>query len=116
MLFRSGDRLGIVTNKPQAAAEEIAQALFPGLFGVVIGERDGQPRKPHPAPARAAAAALGASAADCLFIGDTAIDIETARAAGMRSVGVLWGFRDRLELERAGAEVVVREPADILAL
>lgn len=116
-LAARGDRLGIVTNKPQAAADEIASRLFePGLFGVVIGESEARPKKPNPAPALAAAERLGSSPGDCLFIGDTAIDIETSHAAGMTSVGVLWGFRDRAELEGARAHHIVRAPADILAL
>jgi phosphoglycolate phosphatase len=112
-----GDLLGVVTNKPQAAAEVIAEKLFPsGLFRVVIGDTEGRPKKPHPAPALAASHALGIVPSECVFIGDTAIDIETGHAAGMRTVGVLWGFRDRAELEGARAEVIVRAPSEILAL
>ena len=116
-LVARGDRLGIVTNKPQAAADEIAAQLFEtGTFGVVIGETDTRPRKPHPAPALAAADALGVGAGDCFFVGDTAIDMETSHAAGMKSVGVLWGFRDRAELEGARAHHIVTAPQDILGL
>jgi phosphoglycolate phosphatase len=53
---------------------------------------------------------------DCVFVGDTSIDILTARAAKMRSIGVLWGFRDRQELEEAGADHIVSRPDEILAL
>lgn len=116
-LVARGDRVGVVTNKPQAPAMAIADALFaPGLFGVVVGEREGVPRKPHAAPALLAAEALGARASECVFVGDTSVDILTARAAGMRSVGVLWGFRDRDELEQAGADVIVTRAEEILAL
>ncbi len=116
-LSARGDRIGIVTNKPQAPATAIADALFArGTFGVVVGEREGVPRKPDPAPALLAAEALGVPAGDCVFVGDTFIDIRTARAAGMRSVGVLWGFRDRNELETAGADHIVTRADEILAL
>jgi phosphoglycolate phosphatase len=116
-LAARGDRLAVVTNKPQAAADEIAKHLFePGLFGVVIGDVDGRPRKPSAAPALAAAEALGMSPTSCVFVGDTAIDIETSHAAGMTSVGVLWGFRDRAELEGARAHHIVAQPSEILAL
>jgi phosphoglycolate phosphatase len=112
-----GDRLAVVTNKPQAPASAIVDALFSkGLFDVVIGEREGLPRKPDPAPALAAAHALGASASVCSFVGDTSIDMLTARAAEMRSIGVLWGFRDRAELEGAGADHVVTQPDEILRI
>lgn len=116
-LAARGDRLGVVTNKPQGPASAIVDALFPaGTFGVVVGEREGVPRKPSPAPALLAAEALGASASACIFVGDTSVDILTARAAGMRSVGVLWGFRDRAELEEAGADHVVARVEEILAI
>ncbi len=112
-----GDRLGVVTNKPQALAELVADRLFgAGAFDVVVGERDGVPRKPDPAPARLAASALGLSASACVFVGDTFVDIHTARAAEMKSVGVLWGFRDRAELEEAGADHIALHPNEILAL
>ncbi len=116
-LARRGDRLGVVTNKPEAPARAIAHALFAReTFGVVVGERAGLAKKPDPAPALAAAEALGIAPADCVFVGDTAIDVLTARAAGMRSVGVLWGFRDREELEEAGVDHVVERADEILRL
>jgi phosphoglycolate phosphatase len=116
-LAARGDLLGVVTNKPQAPATTIAEALFAkGTFGVVVGERHGVPRKPDAAPALLAAAALGVAPSECVFIGDTFIDIHTARAAGMRSIGVLWGFRDRRELEEAGADHIVADASEILAL
>lgn len=116
-LAARGDRIGVVTNKPETPARAIASALFSaGTFGVVVGERPGLARKPSPAPALAAAEALGVAPGECVFVGDTAVDVLTARAAGMRSVGVLWGFRDRAELEDAGADHVVSSPAEILAL
>lgn len=116
-LVRRGDALAIVTNKPHGAAVAIAAALFPeGMFEIVIGEREGLAKKPDPAPALVAASALRMDPRACVFVGDTAIDIRTGRAAGMKSVGVLWGFRDRAELEAAGAHHVIAAPTDLLAL
>jgi phosphoglycolate phosphatase len=112
-----GDRLAVVTNKPQAPASTIVDVLFPkGLFDFVLGERVGLARKPDPAPALLAAQTLGVPASDCCFVGDTSVDMLTARAAAMRSIGVLWGFRDRAELEGAGADHIVNRPDEILAL
>lgn len=111
-----GDRLAVVTNKPQPAATKIADAVFPGVFEIVVGEREGVPKKPDPAPALLAARALGLAPEHCVFIGDSAVDMRTARAAGMTSVGVLWGFRDRDELSGAGALHLVGAAAEILAL
>jgi len=116
-LAARGDRLAVVTNKPHAAAVAIAESLFgQGTFALVVGEREGLAKKPDPAPALFAAAAMGIDPAACVFVGDTAIDVRTARAARMASVGVLWGFRDRQELEDAGADRIVAHPSEILAL
>ena len=57
---------------------------------------------------------MGVEPRECLFVGDSAVDVETAVNAGMRSMGVLWGFRDELELRAAGAEVIVREAGEVL--
>lgn len=116
-LAARGDRIAVVTNKPQAPASAIAAALFAeGTFGVVVGEREGVPRKPNAAPALLAAEALGMPPSACVFVGDTSVDILTARAAQMRSIGVLWGFRDRAELVEAGSDHIVAHPDEILAL
>jgi phosphoglycolate phosphatase len=112
-----GDALAVVTNKPHAAAVAIADSLFGDrTFAIVVGEREGLAKKPDAAPALLAAREIGVAPGACVFVGDTAIDIHTARAAGMTSVGVLWGFRDRAELEGARADHVVARPAEILGL
>ena len=72
----------------------------------VYGERAGVPRKPDPTAALGVAAELGVAPAECAFIGDTAVDVRTARAAGMVAVGVSWGFRDAEELVSHGAQVI----------
>jgi len=112
-----GDRIAVVTNKPQGPATTIAETLFAkGMFDVVVGERTGLARKPDPAMALLAAQALEIAPSACVFVGDTLVDMHTARAAKMRSVGVLWGFRDRAELEEAGADHIVARADEILAL
>lgn len=109
--------LGVVSNKPDEPTRRLVSALFPNVpFGVVLGERPGVPKKPDPAPALEAARALGRRPADCLFVGDTAIDMQTAAAAGMVGVGVLWGFRGRDELEAAGARALLSSPDELVAL
>lgn len=103
-----GAPLGVVTNKPHAPACEIVERIFgAGLFGVVIGEAEGRPRKPDPAPVRLALESLGATLEGAVLVGDSAIDLETARRAGIRGIGVAWGIRGRGELESVeGAEIV----------
>jgi phosphoglycolate phosphatase len=107
-LRSQGTRLGVVTNKPHPAAQKMVDQLFAsGSFGVVLGEEHNKPRKPDPAPALEAASVLGVAKERCVFVGDTSVDMHTARAANMVAVGVTWGFRGRDELVAAGAHHVV---------
>jgi phosphoglycolate phosphatase len=108
-LARQGVRLGVLSNKSDAFTRQLVEALFPGqAFAAVYGERPGVARKPDPAAALALAVELGASPAACAFVGDTPVDMKTARAAGMHAVGVTWGFRDAAELSAHGAQALAR--------
>jgi phosphoglycolate phosphatase len=116
-LVARGLPLAVLSNKPHDAAAAMGThflARWP--FVEVRGLRDGAPRKPDPAQALELAAALGAEPAACAFVGDSAVDVLTARRAGMRAVGVAWGFRGEDELREAGAEAVLHEPRELLAL
>jgi phosphoglycolate phosphatase len=127
-LRRRGIQLAVLSNKPHEFTRQCIQAHFPdtagmplspigiGPFSVVFGERAGVPPKPNPAGAIEIAPLLGVPAERILYLGDTSIDMQTARGAGMRPVGVLWGFRDREELLGAGAERVIAEPLELLPL
>jgi phosphoglycolate phosphatase len=112
-LAARGLPLAVVTNKPAGLADAMIQALLPGRFAAIVGQRDEVPAKPDPAMARAAAAALGVAPGTCALVGDTAIDIATARAAGMRSVGVAWGLRPA---EIGDADQVIQRPGELLNL
>ncbi len=115
-LASRGVKLGVVTNKPHRAAEHMCLELFGAeRFGVVLGESEGR-KKPDPRIALDAAAALDVPPDRCAFVGDTHIDVKTAHAAGMRSVGVSWGLRPRSELEDAGAMDIVDSVAALEAL
>jgi phosphoglycolate phosphatase len=87
-----------------------------GPFHIIRGQLPNVPLKPDPTAALQIAQELGVPPPHWLYLGDTNTDMHTARAAGMCAVGVLWGFRDRDELEEAGAEHIVTKPADILTL
>ena len=105
----------VLSNKPDHMTREVVERLLGRWrFASVSGQRAGQPRKPDPAPALAAAAALGADPARCVLVGDTAVDMHTARRAGMVAVGAGWGFRPG-ELAPAGARAVLRHPLDLLS-
>jgi phosphoglycolate phosphatase len=116
-LRRAGLPLAVLSNKPHDLTERVVAALLGATpFVAVDGERAGRPRKPDPAGAIAVAAALGTAPGETWLVGDTRIDMETAAAAGMVPVGVLWGFRDRAELEASGARQVVATPAELVNL
>lgn len=102
-----GYRLAVLSNKPHAYVGELVEQYFPGLFDAAYGQREGVPIKPDPAAVLEIMAKLGFAAGDCVYIGDTAVDVETGKNAGLPTIGVLWGFRTRAELEKAGADVIV---------
>lgn len=115
-LVRAGLRLAVLTNKPEEAARHLVQELLPGaFFEMVLGAVPERPRKPDPAAALEIAAGLGLAPSECICVGDSAVDIRTAAAAGMFPVGVLWGFRPEAELTAAGARLLLSEPAELPA-
>lgn len=115
-LKRSGIKIGVFSNKPDDMTRQVAARLYPGLFHCVRGQRSGIPLKPSPEGALLLAGELGVDAGECLYIGDTWVDMETGKNAGMETVGVLWGFRDREELVEAGACHIISCPEELLPL
>lgn len=116
-LAARGIPMAVLSNKPQAYTEIVmAHFLADHPFEVVFGQRDTVPKKPHPAAALEIAGKLGLSPAEILFVGDTSTDMDTATAAGMIPVGVLWGFRQEEELRAHGARHLLKEPAELLPL
>jgi phosphoglycolate phosphatase len=109
--------LAVLSNKPDAATRQVIDHYFPGVpWAEVAGHKPDVPRKPDPAAALAIAARWKVAPALCLFVGDTKIDMATARNAGMTAVGCLWGFRDEQELRDAGAHHILANPAELLTL
>lgn len=114
-------RLAIVSNKLQAGVTELQRIYFAGLIDVAIGEREGIARKPAPDMVEAALRELcreGETLDDirsrAIYVGDSDVDILTARNAGMPCISVLWGFRDEDFLRAHGAKLFAREPKDAL--
>lgn len=100
--------LGVCTNKPHELSLRVLSAtLGAGTFASVVGARDGLPHKPDPRPAYECAHALGRRPAECVFVGDSLTDAETARRAGMPFVGVAWGFSPRADLVAGDVAVLV---------
>jgi phosphoglycolate phosphatase len=116
-LGRRGIPVAVLSNKPDALTQEIVAGLFPpAAFRRIQGDRPGLPRKPDPTVALALCADLGVAPAEVLLLGDTAVDMETARRAGTASAGALWGYRDRDELVQAGAGALLADPLAALGL
>ena len=88
----------IVSNKPDPAVKDLCRLYFPGVYA--LGEAPGCPRKPAPDMVFKAMKELGVDA--CVYVGDSEVDVLTARSAGVPCVSVLWGFRDREEMEAVG--------------
>jgi phosphoglycolate phosphatase len=113
-LRTAGLALGVLSNKPHPMTVTCIEGYFPRVpFAAVLGQRDEVARKPNPAGAFEAARLMGVEPARVLYVGDTGVDMQTARAAGMFALGVTWGFRDEQELLENGAEALVRDPAEI---
>ena len=116
-LAAAGVRMAVLSNKPHPFTLEIVKRLFPGIpFDPVLGQRPDTPRKPHPDAALRIATLWQAEPEDCFFIGDSTVDLETARGAGMKPVMVGWGYHDVAALKAAGAAEVTGKLADLGAL
>jgi phosphoglycolate phosphatase len=110
----SGLRLAVLSNKADEFTRLVVHGLLPNWpWAVVRGQLPHVPRKPAPDGALDVARELGIAPADCLFLGDSAIDIACARAAGMSSLGALWGFRPRSELEAADPDRLAASPDEV---
>ena len=109
-----GVKLGVLTNKPDRFAKTIIEKLVPkGTFDIVLGSRDGVPKKPDPAAENEIIDALGADKSRVFHLGDSDVDVFTAKNAGVRSIGCSWGFRSRQSLVDAGADFIADRPWDI---
>ena len=110
-----GMKLAVLSNKPHAQAIDVVETIFgKGTFDEIMGQKDDVPRKPDPTAVFMILEKLGVDVKDCLYIGDSEVDIKTGRNAGVLSVGVEWGFRDRKVLEEAGAEHIVKTADQLL--
>lgn len=113
-LKASGFRLGVCSNKPHSTTKKIVETLFGAdFFDLCCGAREGVPLKPDPAVPLRMLKDLGLQRENCLYVGDTSVDMQTGKNAGLFSIGVLWGFRDRAELEANHADLIAAVPADI---
>jgi phosphoglycolate phosphatase len=115
-LSARGVPMCVLSNKPHAPTCKLVAELFSSAaFLEVAGDRPARARKPDPAVAVELAARMGLPPSRCGFVGDSGVDMRTARAAGMRALGVTWGFRERDELLAEGADALIEAPHELLA-
>ena len=115
-LRKEGVAVGVLSNKYDVAAKGLIRHYFGDLVHVTYGERPDVPRKPDPTSTLALLRELGGDPATTLYIGDSAVDMQTAKNAGLTAIGVTWGFRDADELKQAGADALVSSPEALLSL
>jgi phosphoglycolate phosphatase len=110
-------KMAVLSNKPNSFTKKcVIKYLKNWKFDAAYGIREGIPRKPDNAGVIEILKELGVSANETLFVGDTKVDMQTAKNADMDSIGVLWGFREKEELVDHGATFIAEEPADIIKL
>ncbi len=108
-----GIKLAVVSNKADFAVQNLIEEYFPGIFHYAVGEKDGIRRKPCPDSVNDAIKNLGVSKEKAIYVGDSEVDIETARNTGVECIAVTWGFRDKYVLECLGPEYIIDKPSQL---
>ena len=117
VLKAKGVKLAVLSNKPHMQTIKVVETLFGNdIFDWVQGQQDGIEKKPDPSGAFAIANAFGVLPEECMYVGDTNVDMMTGNRAGMFTVGVLWGFRNREELMENNAHALAEHPMDLIRL
>ena len=113
-LHRAGYRIGVLSNKQDEFVKKLAeQVLLPHSYGAARGVRPGEPTNPDPLMPTELAKALGVPLSECVMVGDSDVDIATAKNAGMAHIGVSWGYRDEAFLRANGATRIAHTPEEI---
>lgn len=107
-------KIAVVSNKFYTATQELCRHFFGYYVDVAIGERDNIRRKPAPDTVIEAMSQLGVSSDETVYIGDSDVDVATAKNSGLPCISVLWGFRDKDFLEKHGASTFISEPSELL--
>lgn len=115
-LRKAGIHIAVLTNKADSVAGSVVEEYYPEVFSVVQGAVPEKPTKPDPTLLLELMKRLGAGREDTLFVGDSNVDIQTAKNGQLDSCGVLWGFRGRQELEEEGATYLAQTPEELAEL
>lgn len=106
----------VFSNKPHANAVNVVETLFgKGCFSLIQGQEEGLAIKPAPDGVYAILKKLDLEKEEILYVGDSCVDMDTGKAAGVKTVGVLWGFRDKEELLQHGADALIEKPLELLS-
>lgn len=110
-----GMQLAVLSNKPHKQTVNVVETVFgKDMFACIQGQCDTMKRKPEPEGVFYILDKLGVSKEDCLYVGDSEVDVQTGNNAGLKNISVTWGFRSRELLELAGAEYVIDRPEELL--
>ena len=112
-LKTAGCKLAVVSNKADYAVQILCEQYFPGIFDMTVGEKDNVRKKPAPDSVNAVLEKMQTDRADAVYIGDSEVDIETAKNAGLDAVLVTWGFRDTEFLREKGAKTLVNDVKEL---
>ncbi len=112
-LREAGVKIAVVSNKVDSAVNTLCEQYFPQLVDIAVGERQGMPRKPAPDTVELALRLLDREKAGAVYVGDSDVDIDTARNAGLPCLSVTWGFRGEETLVQAGAKRLVRSAEEL---
>lgn len=112
-LYEAGYKMAIVTNKADFAAQALCKSLFGEYVKTVVGSVDSRPNKPAPDGVYYALRQMGVEKSEAVFVGDSEVDMETAKNAEIDAVGVLWGFRDLADLQKAGVKMTVKDTKEL---
>ncbi len=115
-LKQKGIYTAVLSNKPHAAVKPICRHLFGGLLDLAQGQLPDIPIKPDPQGLNMICQKLNVHPKDCIYVGDTDVDILTGKNAGAFTVGVSWGFRDKAELEQNGADAIIDTPDELFTI
>ncbi|MDR1609234.1 MAG: HAD family hydrolase [Deltaproteobacteria bacterium] len=111
-LLAQGWTLGVLSNKDQENALAVVNHYFPKTFSQILGVKPGAPTKPDPSGALELCRAFGQEPSQVVYVGDSGVDMATAKGAGCPPIGVAWGFRPREELIAGGALAILAQPLD----
>lgn len=110
---KKGVKTAVVSNKADYAVKSLCSDYFPELFDIAVGEREGIRRKPYPDSVIEVMDKIGADRARTVYIGDSDVDIDTAKNAGVDSIAVTWGFRSKDFLQKHGADVMAENAQEL---